>query len=89
MDVPPEICPGLSVVRGALPAASGFSVGRSASCAIPRLSSVMGFGVAASVHEWPPGPEIVTRNRRLPSARVTAAAVPDPSSATAAAIIPA
>ena len=46
----------------------------------------MGLGVPASVQEWPPGPVMVTRKRRLPRARVTTAEVPLPSRAMAAAM---
>ncbi len=50
----------------------------------PRM--VMGLGTAASVQEWPPGPAMLTRKRRLPNPRVTAAAVPEPSSGRTAAM---
>ena len=36
----------------------------------------MGFGFPASAQEWPPGPVMVTRKRRLPRARVTTAELP-------------
>jgi hypothetical protein len=49
-----------------------------------RLRRRMGLGVPASAQEWPPGPVMVTRKRRLPRARVMAAEVPPPHSAKVA-----
>ena len=45
-----------------------------------------GLGTPASFQEWPPGPVMVTRKRRLPRARVTTAEVPLPSRTMAAAM---
>ena len=69
-EVPPEMWPTLSVVTGAL------ERGRSAMSARARLRRRMGLGAPASDHEWPPGPVMVTRKRRLPRARVTTAGGP-------------
>src|ERR1700733_8226422 len=51
-----------------------------------RLRRKIGLGVPASDQEWPPGPVMVTRKRRLPRARVTTAELPLPSRAIAAAM---
>jgi len=87
IDVPPAMKPGLKVLRGVSPdgVANEASPARAA---MPRLRIVIGLGVSASLHEWPPGPFTVTRNRRLPSARVTATPVPEPSRARAAPMRP-
>ena len=77
MEVPPEIWPTLKVVRGS------DGKGSEATSASAWLRSTMGLGAPASVHEWPPGPDTVTRRRTLPSARVTTADEPPPSSAIA------
>ena len=80
MAVPPEMWPTLRVVAG--------SVGslRAAIWVRAWLSRRMGLGVPASIQEWPPGPVMVTRKRRLPRARVTTAEWPLPSRAMAAAM---
>ena len=76
MEVPPEMWPTLMVVRGLVGRRSLVSLVRA------RLRVRMGLGVPASVQEWPPGPVMVTRRRRLPRARVTTVLVPPPSRAS-------
>ena len=72
--------PTFQVVRG-----ESLSL-RAANRAITALIRTIGFGIPASVQECPPGAEIVTRNRRLPSASVTATSCPAPSKTMFAAI---
>ena len=54
-ELPPSMVPIFSVVRGEAGKATSLMA------AIARLSTTIGFGVPASVHEWPPGPRTVTR----------------------------
>src|SRR5277367_4002687 len=80
MEVPPEMWPTLMVVRGLVGSL------RSAMRARAWLRMRIGLGAPASDQEWPPGPVMVTRKRRLPRARVTTAELPLPSRAMAAAM---
>ena len=80
MEVPPEMWPTLMVVRGLVGSLRLGDLGERLAEDEDRV------GNPASFQEWPPGPVMVTRKRRLPSARVTTAEVPLPSRMMAAAM---